>query len=274
MEFCHTNQRTDHRINRSGKGRPSPPPVSVRHYIQCCENNHLFERQRYEAIPNRYENNTRRHTQPEEAWVKKWKHTRPDPSDCISVNPCDTKWVRCPEEVEYQAEIADLLRIIGNRTEEYKCYGDRPTTFPRPIIDWCMLENREVWIEDAGYEARMRWMKFNKSEKNKIDKIGLLVGWQDVILHSIPIDERENLYYKTAELLMEIEQRCLHEVMEKETIELTIAVWMHCCRYGVIYTKSSDPRIRDSNRYGILTSISSRLRHYVTDSETVRLYYG
>lgn len=62
--------------------------------------------------------------------------------------------------------------------------------------------------------------------------------------------------------------------MTVEAVELFIGTYIHNVRYGVNISNQKDPRITQSDGYGIITNLPSSFRNYCSDLWLVELLYN
>lgn len=77
------------------------------------------------------------------SWARRWDRTGSEVLGCIDIQPCDTLWVRCPEEVQYQIRAGDLCAMMEHAREPWKTFQELPSIIPRTISEWYMFKSRE-----------------------------------------------------------------------------------------------------------------------------------
>lgn len=63
-------------------------------------------------------------------------------------------------------------------------------------------------------------------------------------------------------------------VLEKETLDLLLAVFVHAARYGIRYSRKGDPRITVYNGYGIITSLPRDTVQLLKTSYITQLFFN
>lgn len=191
QQLAHTNMGNEHRYKRTGQGRRARPPMDVNRYIAECKRLRMFDGLRYEVmddvptgtgrgLPEKRSGRDSR----QQSWAKKWAHMGANALTSIAVQPADTIWVRCPEEVQYQARAVELIDLLRHRTESWRTFEEVPSILPRPLPNWYMFKDREYWEEDALFEARMRRRTKvgarSRTGSNNNAVIPVMLGWHDV----------------------------------------------------------------------------------------------
>jgi len=199
--YRHTNQRFDHRFNRSrqqGRRVSNLPPCDVNEYIRRCEAVNAIDGRRYSSMPNSGTARTSggHFTQTRQtAWITRWKHTGGIVRGYPTVQPADSLYLRCVEEKEYQRRLVNFINLVlcGEiYLEGDQVYYNDPsldlTTLPRPITGWYQFSDRIYWVEDAGYEHRQRVPGPTG---------GLLLPWHELGAFAMPFHQRRRNFFQT-----------------------------------------------------------------------------
>lgn len=306
MRYAHVNAVGDHRYHRAehrANRVPNPgAPIGVNEYIQQCNDSGMLEGRRYAVMgddPTGRETKSR-----QKAWRQRWAHSGRDGQMTRTQQPADTYWVRCSGEIEYQRKIGPLIQLLTERAE-LDCNNmiTIPSILPRPISCWYMFHDSKDWDEDALFENRARTSRhvFRQNQTEPTIYPGIYAGWQDVGMYNISAEERRQLYgvvdpdlrghecsrilpcpspplfnyalrqYREANPQLKTRIRA---VLEKETVDLLVAAFIHAARHGIRYSRQGDPRITVSDGFGILTPIPTRTMNWLTTPYLLELFHN
>lgn len=72
----------------------------------------------------------------------------------------------------------------------------------------------------------------------------------------------------------DVMQQIYHQILQRESAELFIPKFIHCCRHGIMVSKHWDPRLSNSMSYVIMTPFSQDLRDVCIDRMIIDLLYN
>lgn len=112
----------------------------------------------------------------------------------------DTRWIRCPGELEYQTRIADLMQKLSDLpTWCFVGIDHCSGTLPRPIMNWYMLMNSADRDENSLFEVRARIVRKTVSRDangkcKNVEVLGIMVGWKDAGMYNMSNEDRPAVF--------------------------------------------------------------------------------
>ena len=234
----------------------------------------------------------------EQVWAHLGRYVRFDTQQASL--PCDTIYLRHSSEAGYQRRLRELMynmaqHVLRNGSADGYDTSTIRSLLPKPIMQFYMFKDYKTWVEDGGYEKRSR------TATTMNGRSGHYVSWSNVNMYAVPAQIRHEVYVETPQEIRRIEtsellptpsapavaytsgdylhavpdlRRLITMYYNDEQLEMNMTSFVLAGKYGILVSRSSDPRLTTSGNLGIITPLPYALIQEVNPDIMVDLFHG